>query len=217
MISKGLIFSLQKQPCRNVLRQRCSENMQKIYRRTHMPKCNFNKVAKQFYWNNILAWVFSCKFAAYFQDIFSLEHLWLAASVLGIQVWQYSRTVTVIGCKQSYKSRKEPQKVMLYRHVVYVSKIGIAKVVINLLRKYKFSLCVLSWLPRWMNFHADLILQTKIKKNFIVINLGDTNFRILKHYEWIIFSKQVSRVSFRTRILYLYSLGKSHQESNKQK
>ena len=180
-----------------------------------MPKCNFNKVAKPFYWNNTFAWVFSCKFTAYFQDIFSLEHLWLAASVLAIQVWQYSRTIS--SCKQSYKSRKESQKVVLYSSVVYVSKIGIAKVVINLLRKYKFSLCVLSWLPRWMNFHADLILQTKIKKNFIVINLGDTNFRILKHYEWIIFSKQVSRVSFRTRILYLYSLGKSHQESNKQK
>ena len=48
----------QKQPFRCVLGKRCSENRQQIYRRTPMPKCDFNKVAS--------AWVFSCKFAAYF-------------------------------------------------------------------------------------------------------------------------------------------------------
>ena len=36
----------QKQPSRGVLRKRCSENMQKIYRRAPMSKCDFNKVAK---------------------------------------------------------------------------------------------------------------------------------------------------------------------------
>ena len=35
-----------KQPPRGVLKKRCSENMQQIYRRTSMPKCDFNKVAK---------------------------------------------------------------------------------------------------------------------------------------------------------------------------
>ena len=40
---------LQKQPLKGVLEKRCSENMQQIYRRTHMPKCNFNKAAKQLY------------------------------------------------------------------------------------------------------------------------------------------------------------------------
>ena len=39
------------------------------------------KVAKQVYWNHISAWVFSCKFAAYFQNTFSLEQLWRTASV----------------------------------------------------------------------------------------------------------------------------------------
>ena len=29
----------------SVLKKRCSENMQKIYRRIPMPKCDFNKVA----------------------------------------------------------------------------------------------------------------------------------------------------------------------------
>ena len=33
---------------RCVLRKKCSENVQQIYRRTPMPKCDFNKVAKQF-------------------------------------------------------------------------------------------------------------------------------------------------------------------------
>ena len=37
-----------------------------------MPKCDFNKVP--------LAWVFSCKFAAYFQNTFSKEHILVAAS-----------------------------------------------------------------------------------------------------------------------------------------
>ena len=39
----------QKQPSRGVLRKMCSENMQQIYRRTPMPKCDFSKVAKQPY------------------------------------------------------------------------------------------------------------------------------------------------------------------------
>ena len=36
----------QKQPPRDVLKKRCPENIQQIYRRTPMPKCDFNKVAK---------------------------------------------------------------------------------------------------------------------------------------------------------------------------
>ena len=42
--------------------------MQQIYRRPPIPKCDFNTVAKQLYWNHTLASVFSCKFAAYFQN-----------------------------------------------------------------------------------------------------------------------------------------------------
>ena len=49
------------------------KNMQQIYRRTPMPKCDFNKVTLQLYWNRTLAWVFSCKYAAYFQNTFSLN------------------------------------------------------------------------------------------------------------------------------------------------
>ena len=32
--------------------EKVSENMQQIYSRTPMPKCDFNKVAKQLYWNH---------------------------------------------------------------------------------------------------------------------------------------------------------------------
>ena len=34
--------NIQKQQSRGVLRKRCSKNMQQIYRRTPMPKCDFN-------------------------------------------------------------------------------------------------------------------------------------------------------------------------------
>ena len=47
------------------------------------------------------AWVFSCKFAAYFQNTFSQEHLWVAAFAVVINQIQFTifiptRTVTVI-------------------------------------------------------------------------------------------------------------------------
>ena len=44
--------------------KRCPENIQELYRKTPMPKCDFNKVALEIYWNRISAWVFSSKFAA---------------------------------------------------------------------------------------------------------------------------------------------------------
>ena len=54
--------------------------MQQIHRKTPMPACDFNKAAKRLYWNHISAWVFACKFATYFQNTFSYEHLCWAAS-----------------------------------------------------------------------------------------------------------------------------------------
>ena len=42
------IFDHQKQPFRGVLMKRSSENMQQIYRRTPMSKCDFNKVLLNF-------------------------------------------------------------------------------------------------------------------------------------------------------------------------
>ena len=42
-------FSIQKQPFRGVPRKRYSENMHQVYRRTHMPKCDFSKAALKVY------------------------------------------------------------------------------------------------------------------------------------------------------------------------
>ena len=45
-----IIFeNIQKQPPRGVFKKSCSENMQQMYMRTPMPKCDFNKVALQLY------------------------------------------------------------------------------------------------------------------------------------------------------------------------
>ena len=38
-----------KQLCRGVLRKNCPENMLQACRRTPMPKCDFNRVAKELY------------------------------------------------------------------------------------------------------------------------------------------------------------------------
>ena len=65
-------------PDRGVSRKKCSENMRQIYRKTPMPKYDFNKVAKQLYWNHISAWVFSCKFVCIFS-----EHLLLRTPLDG--------------------------------------------------------------------------------------------------------------------------------------
>ena len=66
-----LLKKKQKLSSRGVLRERCSENLQQMYRRTPMPKCDFSKVALQLYRNWTFAWLFSCKFEPYFQNTFS--------------------------------------------------------------------------------------------------------------------------------------------------
>ena len=64
-----VVCIMQKLSSIGVLRKRSSGNMDQIYKRTPVPKCDFNKVA-----------LLSRKFAAYFQNTFSKEHLWTAAS-----------------------------------------------------------------------------------------------------------------------------------------
>ena len=46
-----VLFKIKKQPFKGVFTERCSENMQHIYGRTLMPKCDFSKVALQLCWN----------------------------------------------------------------------------------------------------------------------------------------------------------------------
>ena len=45
-----------------------------------MPKCDFNKVAKELYLIQTSAFVLSCKFGTYFQNTFFWYHLWMAVS-----------------------------------------------------------------------------------------------------------------------------------------
>ena len=85
---------LQKQPPSGVLKKRCTGNMLQIYRRTPMPKCDFNKVASQFYWNRTWVWVYSCKIAAYFQN--SLEGFFCMISELNISLILSFRVVREI-------------------------------------------------------------------------------------------------------------------------
>ena len=61
---------LQKHPSRDVLKKSCSENMQQIYKRTPMPKCDFNKVTLQLYWNRTSAWVFPVNLLHIFRTSF---------------------------------------------------------------------------------------------------------------------------------------------------
>ena len=44
-----MLKDTQKEPSKGVLRKKCSENMQQIYRSILTPKCDFNKVALQLY------------------------------------------------------------------------------------------------------------------------------------------------------------------------
>ena len=46
---KLTIVTKNKPPSASALKKRCSENMQQIYRRTLMLKCDFNKFAMQIY------------------------------------------------------------------------------------------------------------------------------------------------------------------------
>ena len=50
----------------------CSENMQQIYRKTLMPKCDFNKAAKQLYWKRTSEWEFSFKQGGHHVNVFFL-------------------------------------------------------------------------------------------------------------------------------------------------
>ena len=81
---------MQKEPPRGFLRKRCSENMQQIYRRTPMPKCDINKLALQLFWNRTSAWLFSCKFAAYLQNTFP-KNIWEQLLLNIVTPWKHSK------------------------------------------------------------------------------------------------------------------------------
>ena len=84
-VSLVMEIYFQRQPFKGLLIKGCSGNIQQIYRRTPMPKNDFNKVTLQLYWNHTSGWEFSCKFVAYSQNNFFLEYPWRAASVFYCQ------------------------------------------------------------------------------------------------------------------------------------
>ena len=75
--------AVEKRSSSGVVKKRCSENKQQIYKRAPMAKCDFDKVTKQLYWNHTSAWVFSCTFSCIFS-----EHLFLGTH-LGSCFWQF--------------------------------------------------------------------------------------------------------------------------------
>ena len=77
-------------------RKRYSENIQHVDGRTLMPKCDFSKVSKQVYWNHTSAWVLSCKFATYFQNTFSWDQTFTAASGYHSQLIQQLETFLLL-------------------------------------------------------------------------------------------------------------------------
>ena len=66
-------FDIQNQSSGGILRKSCSKNIQQIYKRLPMPKCDLKKFAKKIYWSHISAWVFSCKFGVHFQNNFLIR------------------------------------------------------------------------------------------------------------------------------------------------
>ena len=101
----------QKQLIRCVLYKRCVEKMQQIYKRAPMPKCDFSKVALQRYWNHSSEGVFSCKFAACFQNTFSKDDLWVAISEVPKLLAQLIKTIT-----EKFLIEEEPERLQ-YFHI----------------------------------------------------------------------------------------------------
>ena len=84
----ALCSNAQKQSFRGVLRKMYFENMRLIHRKTPTPKCDFNEVSLQLYCSHTSVWMFSCKFATYFQSTFSKNtSVWLLLNAGN--VWRY--------------------------------------------------------------------------------------------------------------------------------
>ena len=55
-----------------------------------MPKCDFNSIAKQLYYNHFSVWVF-CNFAGYFQNTCLQEHFYRTTSAYFDVFFRYGR------------------------------------------------------------------------------------------------------------------------------
>ena len=167
----------QKQPPRGVPWKRFSENMQYIYRRTPILKCDFI----QLYWNCTLAWVFSCKVAAYFQNTFSQEHLWVAASVVsGFKMYMklFMKSTTKNVLKHSKCMRGRGQQVNAFKELLMYPSVSL------LINKTSFSRNQQYLFDR--NFFLTFFDATRycsrkffllIRKNFVILQLNKSNWK----------------------------------------
>ena len=109
---------LQQQLSRGVLRKKCSENMQQIYRRILIPKCDFNNVALQFYWNCTTTWVFFCKFWCIFSD-----DIFIRTPMEGCFCWQYVTRWFISAIKPVFNSQTCKLKKFKVRIYILILKL----------------------------------------------------------------------------------------------
>ena len=81
--SNSFLAAIKEQPSRGVSRKMCPKNMQHIYRRTPMSKCDFNKVVNNFIEITLRHACSAVKLLHIFRTAFYKNTHWRAASVHG--------------------------------------------------------------------------------------------------------------------------------------
>ena len=135
----------------------------------------------QLYWNCTSAWVFSCKFAAYFQKTFSQEHLWVAASVVSgfkmyTKLFMNSTTKNVFKHSKCMRGRGQqvnaPKELLMYPSISLL----ITKTSCSRNQQYLFD----------RNFFLIFFDATRycsrkffllIRKNFVILQLNKSNWK----------------------------------------
>ena len=114
---------------------------------------------RQLYWNRISACVFTCKFAAYFQNTFFTEHLWKAVSVNQKTIYKYHLEVYSEPSQRSKKKFFKKIHAFLYATLFFNSASVLPK----------FSWIELQMLLRCYLIHNSIIL---LKHFLYLLNLG---------------------------------------------
>ena len=83
----------------------------------HPCRSEISIVAEQLYWNHTSAWVFSCKVAAYFENTFSNEKLWVVAS----DQWNWHK-VKVVGKELIFVDKSNINESCLNNSKLYLDK-----------------------------------------------------------------------------------------------
>ena len=150
-----------------------------------MPKCDFNKVVLQLDWNRTSAWVFACKYAAYFQNTFSkntsggmlltLLFKCLTESKIRFRLWVSFETTVHISCSTKYLFWKISQNIQentYDRDSIYLTTVSLENKSTRLL----LSICFTDFL--WFYSLTVLLLESCI----YMLNLRVLTFYILILY-----------------------------------